>query len=263
MTELVELLQEHERVWRERPLLRRLYHDWFRLLTSRLANVGGPVVELGCGTAHFREVRPDVVETDIVQTPWTDAVVDATSLPYADESVGNLVLLDVFHHIASVSRFLDEADRVLVPGGRVVILDPYCSPASAVAYSRFHQEEVRLDVDPLADDAAVAEGPMHSNLARTTLVFFRDLERFASRWPRLVLVHRRRLAFVLYPLTGGFSRRQLVPAVAYRPLTLLESILRPLGQLLAFRCLVVLQRAPREGSLEAHRCHLQLREADE
>ena len=53
---------------------------------------------------------------------------------------------------------------------------------------------------------------------------------------------RRRFAFVLYPLSGGYSRRPLVPPALYRPLQVLESMLSPLAPLLAFRCFVVLER---------------------
>ena len=80
--ELVETLRDHERAWNERPLLRRIYRDWFALMASRLSDVPGPTVELGAGLARFREVVPDVVETDVEETPWADLVVDAESLPY-------------------------------------------------------------------------------------------------------------------------------------------------------------------------------------
>ena len=65
---------------------------------------------------------------------------------------------------------------------------------------------------------------------------------FTRRWPELRLVRRRRFAFVLYPLSGGYSRRPLVPPGLYRPLQVLETVLSPLAPLLAFRCFVVLER---------------------
>ena len=77
--------------------------------------------------------RAFVVTTDVEPTPWADHVVDAERLPYGDGSLANLVLIDVFHHLADPAGFLDEASRTLAPGGRVVILDPYCSPVSTLA----------------------------------------------------------------------------------------------------------------------------------
>jgi SAM-dependent methyltransferase len=242
LAELEHALQEQERAWNERPLLRALYRDWFRLVASGLSSVPGLAVELGAGIGKLRESAPDVVPTDVAPTRWAGAVVDAEDLPYRDGEVANLVLVDVFHHVARPARFLDEAVRVLARGGRVVILDPYCSPLSTVAYRRFHHERTDLDAEPFEEDRAVADDPLASNQARATLVFFRARDEFERRWPELRIVERRRLALVAYPLSGGFSRRPLVPSALARPLLALERALRTLARLGAFRCFVVLER---------------------
>ena len=124
-----------------------------------------------------------------------------------------------------------------------MILDPYCSPVSTWAYRRFHHERTDLDAPPFGDDEQVAADPMESNQARATLVFFRNADEFRRRWPELRIVERRRLATVLYPLSGGFSRRQLLPSALYRPFTAVETLGRLLAPLIAFRCLIVLERA--------------------
>jgi SAM-dependent methyltransferase len=242
MSVLVDTLREHERIWSQRPLLRRIYGEWFQLVAARLARVPGMTVELGCGGGHFREVVPDVVETDVERTPWADAVVDAERMPYDDGSVANLVLVDVFHHLSSVERFLTEATRVLAAGGRIVVLDGYCSPLSTLAYSRFHQETLNLDADPFRDDSSIAGDPMDANIARTTLVFFRHAHVLEQRWPELTIRERRLLSFVAYPLSGGYSRRQILPTRGYTPAMALERALAPARRLLAFRCLVTIER---------------------
>lgn len=239
---LQETLNEQLRAWEARPLVRRLYLDWFKLLGSRLASVPGASIELGSGIGRFHREFPSIMATDVERTPWAKDVVDAEALPYADGTVSNLVLIDVFHHLGRPARFLDEARRVLVPGGRVLILDPYCSPVSTLAYRRFHHEQTELQAPALDDDEAIAAEPLASNQARTTLVFFRERSAFEARWPELDLVETRRFAFFLYPLSGGFSKRQLVPAFLQRPLRVLERVLTPLAPLAAFRCLVVLER---------------------
>ena len=120
-------------MWRRRPLLRRLYHDWYELVVTHLSTVPGKTVELGAGTAHFKDAFPAAVATDVEPTPWADEVVDAERLPYGDASLANLVLIDVFHHLAHPVRFFDECRRALAVGGRVVMLDPYCSLISTPA----------------------------------------------------------------------------------------------------------------------------------
>ena len=88
----------------------------------------------------------------------------------------------------------------------------------------------------------MAAEALEGNQALPALLFFRRADEFRRRWPELRIVERRRFAFLLYPLSGGFSRRPLVPAGLYRPLAALEALLAPAAPLLAYRCLVVLER---------------------
>jgi SAM-dependent methyltransferase len=240
--DLVDELERQMRAWRARPLVRRLYREWHELIRDRLARVPGSTIELGSGFGALKETIPGAVLTDVERTRWTDVVVDAEDLPYEDGSVANLVLVDVFHHLARPSRFLDEAHRVLAPGGRILILDPYCSPVSTLAYRFFHRERTDLHGEAFGEDVDVAGGPLHSNQARATLIFFRQLDRFRRTWPQLNVVERRRLALLRYPLSGGFAGTPLAPEAMHAPLALVERLLQPLARLLAFRCFVVLER---------------------
>jgi SAM-dependent methyltransferase len=240
---LHEMLVGQDEAWSRRALLRRLYGEWFEEIERRLSAVPGDSVELGSGTGRLREHLPLVVTTDVEPTPWADHVADAERLPFADGSLANLVLVDVFHHLADPARFLDEARRTLAPGGRVLVLDPYCSPVSTLAYRAFHPERTDLSAPAFAVDERRAGDPLASNQARATLVFFRHAEELRRGWPELLLLERRRLALFAYPLSGGFFGRRLAPGAAYRPLMAAERMLAPLAPLLAFRCLVVLERA--------------------
>jgi SAM-dependent methyltransferase len=236
---LAESLREHERAWEARPLLRRIYRDWFELLASRLSRVPGPTIELGSGIGQLRDAVPDLVTTDVESTPWADRVVDAEALPYGDGELANVVMLDVYHHLPRPAAFLDEARRALAPGGRVVMLEPYCSPLSSLAY-RLHHERLELDADGFAESDST--DPLDANLAQTTLAFYRQRDEYGRRWPELPLVEDRLLSLLVYPLSGGFTRRPLLPDAAYRPLSTVERALSALLPLAAFRCLVVLQR---------------------
>jgi SAM-dependent methyltransferase len=240
---LAEALAEQEAAWQQRPLVRRLYHEWFDLIAARLAQVEGPTVELGSGFGALKARLPVIVATDVEATPWADEVADAHELPYADGALANLVAVDVLHHLADPPRFFDEASRTLRSGGRVVAVEPYTSPLSTIAYRLFHHELTDPSVDPFRPDESLAAEALAGNQALPALLFFRGADEFRRRWPQLRLVERRRFSFLLYPLSGGFSRRPLVPAALYRPLAAAEALLAPAAPLLAFRCLVVLERA--------------------
>ena len=235
-----QALQVLRDAWEERPLVRALYHDWYRLIAARLARGGGPTVELGCGIGTFKEFMPEVVATDVEPSPWADEVVDAQRLPYADGSVRNLVLVDVIHHLEDPVACLAEAQRVLAPGGRLVALEPFCSPLAKVAYTRFHEEHLDASVDPFAG-AQSGDDPWDANIALPTLLFWRDLDRLRRELPQLAVVSRERLAWLVYPLSGGFSGRPLLTPRIGSALLRVERAF-PLERLAAFRCLVTLER---------------------
>jgi Methyltransferase domain len=235
-------LELQQAAWERNGLLRSLYRRWFTQIAEQLSTVSGPTVELGSGIGRLRETIPGVTLTDVRATPWTDRVADAQRLPFDDESVANLVLIDVLHHIPHPGRFFEEAQRCLAPGGRIVLLEPYCSPASYRVYRRWHHEATDLEVDPFAAEAQSTDAPLDANQALPTLFFFRRPERFTARWPGLRIVSRRQLAMIAYPLSGGWHRRPLLPQRLLGATVALERLLESLAPLLAFRCLVVLER---------------------
>jgi SAM-dependent methyltransferase len=187
----------------------------------------------------------DAFVSDIVSTPFVHLVCDATRLPFPNGAADNLFMVDVLHHIARPAALFSEIGRVLRPGGRLVMLEPYISLISGLAFRLAHPEPVVMSVDPLPeDDRPVFEGsgPFASNQAIPTLIFFHHEQRFRERFPQL-RIHRRQLdSTVAYPLSGGFSGPCLAPRFAWPVIWTAEALSAPLRRLMAFRLLVTLER---------------------
>jgi SAM-dependent methyltransferase len=239
---------EHRRAWDRNPALRACYARWYAMLRAALpAPALGAAVELGAGPGFAAEFIPDLVLTDVVQAPWHARRVSAEALPYGDGELGALLLFDVLHHVAAPARFFAEATRVLRPGGRLLLFEPYISPLSWLIYHFFHPELVDMAVDPLATADLPAPGerdPFISNQAIPTLLFCRQGARpFAARFPQLAIKRRERLAGFAYPASGGLSYRPLLPMPLWRGLFALENRLPELVfHLFGFRLFVVIER---------------------
>jgi len=178
-----------------------------------------------------------------VRLPWLDAMVDAQHLPFRSKSVSNIVLFDVLHHLENVRYFFDEALRVLVPSGRIVIMDPYVSALSWPIYRFLHPEPMDFGRDPLAIVPPVPQRqPFDANQAVARIVFERSYEQFRHLYPHFAKIAHERLAFFAYPLSGGFDRPSLVPLWSINALLKVERWCRLFGRLLAFRVLVVLEK---------------------
>ncbi len=250
-----DVLDARALAWQRRPVLRDVYHRYFEEMISYLprrddhpAGPFGRVVEIGSGAGNFKSFFSDAIATDIVANPWVDLAADATRLPFADASVDALVMQDVLHHLPHPLEFFREAQRVLSPGGRVILTEPYISPVSRVVYGMVHPEphdmRVKLFGAPGESDppAFAATGAFAANQAVPTVLFYKHQREFHARFPALRLAHRLRRSVLVHPLSGGFSGPVLLPKFSLPLAWLVEDLLLPLAPLLAFRLVVVVEK---------------------
>jgi SAM-dependent methyltransferase len=245
-------LDLQRQAWERKPALRAVYTTWYQRIVDQLSPVG-QTVELGSGAGNFKAFYPEAIASDVMNVgDWLGCVADAQQLPFADESVGNLVLNDVLHHLPRPLEFLRGATRVLKPGGRIILLEPAATPWGRTVLRFFHHEPVDLSEDVLGADGTPPppnEDFMFANQAFGTKLFDHHPEETMKRLPGLEIASIDRTDFVVYPATGGFSYFCLVPARLAQPLQRLESrLLRRTGKVTAMRLLIVLEK--RSGSAD-------------
>ncbi len=241
-----ERLIRRAEIWGRRPLTRDLYGGYYQAIAAARSGVTGKDLEIGSGHGGFGAYRSETITSDIVPCPWLDCVVDATRLPFPDGALANIIMIDVLHHMETPVRVFDEAVRTLAPGGRVIMVEPYVSPVSWWAWKLFVDERCDMRADPFgaaeARHECVPRDPWKANIAIPTQVFFHRLAEFQSRFPQLDVVERRRLDMLVMPLSGGFEKPRLIPMWLVPWAKALERRLLRLQALLAFRCMVVLER---------------------
>lgn len=255
----VAIVDQRAEAWKTRPLLRDVYHDYFNRMRNYFAPAPsatkpyGAIIELGGGSGHFHNFYPDMIVTDILPTRHINLAADAMQLPFRDQSINNIVMLDVLHHIPLPLRFFSEAQRVLQSGGRVIMTEPFISPLSGLCYRFSHLEPVDMDAplfrsqsNPIGEDpvAVIGSGAFASNQAIPTLLFFRYQRLFERRFPQLAIVHRGVHSTMVYPISSGFSKLVLLPRVAAPAAKMLERIFSPLARWMAFRTLIVVEKNP-------------------
>jgi SAM-dependent methyltransferase len=241
----LEHFERHKRAWDANRPLRTLNAELYTRVASELPPPAlGRRIELGSGPGFARQFIPDLELTDLVRAPGHDAEASAEEMPFADGSVGALVLFDVLHHVPSPRKFFAEAVRVLAPGGRIVMCEPYIRPVSYPVYKFLHEEPLDLFADPLAlYDADGARDPFDSNQGIPTLLFGRKRQAFADAFPALSIQRVEYLSGFSLPASGGFSHRPFLPYAVWSLWHRLDMAL-PSGLMrwMAFRMLVVLER---------------------
>ena len=234
----LDVLRRHREIWTRRPELRAVYEEWFRDLLSCVEG-REPVVELGAGPGFLGEFRPGVIATDVHLSPWVDVVADGCALPFRDGSVGAVIMTDVLHHLPHPLDFLREMSRVLRPGGRVAMIEPWISPFSFLVYRYLHHEDCSLRVDVANPFGASAKRALEGNAAIPFLL----VKQVGRRWDSMDLRQARAFVGIPYLATFGFKRTRPLPTFVLRAARSCEWIARPLVKLLATRACLVWEKA--------------------
>ncbi len=230
----------HREIILGKPFLKRLYSDWYRTFIGVCKSVNkGRYLEIGSGGGFLKDLFPEVVTSDILDLPLVDKVFSAEHLPYKENELGCIMMLNVFHHIPRPYLFLKEAQRTLMKGGKIIMIEPASSVLSRFIYKRFHHEP--FDVEGQRE----IEGgnPLsRSNQALPHIYFERDLEWFKKEFPRLRINRIEYHTPFLYALSGGLSRGSMMFDFMYGCFNLLERLLSPFARQLGLFCTIEIEK---------------------
>lgn len=229
-------------MWDRKPVLRIIYDDFYRRIAAACAD--GRTLEIGGGIGNLKQRLGDVISTDVQYAAWLDCVADAHKLPFAAGVMANIVMVDVLHHLEYPTVFFREAERVLRPGGRLVMVEPAITWGSTLFFRLLHQEPVRTSADPLVEgEPDPNRDPYDSNQAIPTLIATRDRDRFHAMFPNLRIARTDWFSFLAYPMSGGFKRWSLIPqGLAPGLLAAERTIEGAIGNFAAFRMMMVIEK---------------------
>jgi SAM-dependent methyltransferase len=215
-----------------KPPVKETYLEWYGRLNADAATVAadGRLLELGSGASFLKELNPEVITSDIDEG-IAERVIDARQLPFDDSSLRAIFITHVFHHIPQVERFLAEAERTLVPGGVISMIEVSHTPFGRFFFSNFHAEPY---VDDARDwDFAQSHAMMDSNQALSWIVFSRDRLEFERRFPTLEVESVHLLPWLGYLLSGGAVGKNLTPSFMVPIVRFMEKVLSPLRPVFA------------------------------
>ena len=237
-------IEKNSEYWNQKPLLRELYGDFYRLVAKNLSKLSeSRIVELGSGLGNIHEVIPSCLRTDLFPNPWIDQIENAYALSFPDETVSDLILTDVFHHLKYPGTALKEFLRVLRKGGRVIMLEPCLSALGLLVYGVLHDEPIAVTQN-IEWEAPVGWSPervdYYAAQGNASRIFLgKDFRHRLGDWQKLETV---RLSAIAYAASGGFSKPQFYPTSALPLIRKLENILNLFPSLFATRLLVILEK---------------------
>ena len=181
-----------------------LYKEWYDIISNSLSEIDGINIELGCGASFIDQVNKSIKKTDIFLNSNTDFKIDAMDIGKNFENkVSNLILVNVFHHISDPELFLKSAEKSLLSGGRIIMIEPSNNYWSRLVYKFVGHET--FDRSQIEWKFASKDPLLDSNQALSWIIFERDYEKFKKLFPMFSLIQKKNMMPFSYLLSGGHS----------------------------------------------------------
>jgi len=185
----------------------KIYSWYSRCL--KVVPAQGMAIEFGAGAGFVKQLIPDIVTSDIIPYSGVDMVLDVQNLALPDRSLKAAFFTNVLHHVPDADKMFEQLSRVLVPKGRILIVDQYPGWPARLIFRYAHHEPF---VPEAKEWKFETSGPLSgANGALAWILFFRDRERFEKKYPGLKIVRIERHTPFYYWLSGGLKSWSLIP----------------------------------------------------
>jgi len=219
---------KHGEIISKKKFLNDLYKEWYDIFVQEIPNLpSGKLLELGSGGGFIKTIEPTIITSDILALPNVDMNFSALEMPFEKDEVSAIFMIDTFHHIPDVEKFLTEAVRVLRNGGRIIMIEPANSIWGRFIYKNFHHEPFEIN----ASWDIPHKGPLSgANGALPWIVFERDKNRLREQFPELKIQSIKYHTPFMYLVSGGVSYRQLAPNFLYVLIRGLDKLLSKISK---------------------------------
>lgn len=114
-----------------------------------LPHVNGRVLDLGAGTAKYKEIIKknaiDYIACDVKKNENINILCDVTNLNFPPESFDTVISTQVFEHIDNPFTVAREIKKVLKTGGNAIITAPFMFPIHADPKDNFRFSKEGLE----------------------------------------------------------------------------------------------------------------------
>jgi len=173
-------------------------------------------IEVGAGTGVSKDFIKSIFfkTTDYANNEWLDVkMIDALNTKFESESLDFIISSNMIHHMPYPILFFEEMNRILKPGGKLIIQEINCSTSMRFLLKLMRHEGYDFTIN-VFDRKLICTDPedlWSANCAIPNLLFD-NLEEFKNKVSDFRVVHTGFSEFFLFINSGGvISKTKYIP----------------------------------------------------
>jgi SAM-dependent methyltransferase len=207
------------------------------------------LLEIGSGAGLSKHFLSHKIErTDIL--PWKQneviGMIDAQSLSYETNRFDGAFCVDVIHHLSDPLKAIEELIRVIKPGSKVVLIEPFVSIMSYPIYKLFHSEKTSWKLKLSEFGNVLSDTPSDGDQGVSKSLFNDRSQKIYTK-KRLSGICEWNIEYfspLSFFATGGLSDPLPTPSRLIKAIIAFESILpRFILKLTASRIVIILRKS--------------------
>ena len=235
---------KNRKIYQNKDLIKIIYNNYYKTIKKNIyISNKSKILEIGSGGGNIKKVIPKCITSDQFKNANIDRIENIYKINFKKNSISNIILIDVFHHLEFPSLALKEIHRILIKNGRIIMIEPAMGLIPRLIYKIFHYEPNGFNLNIKWNDIPEKIPSANQYFAAQSMTwrafFLRELN-LKSKYKIKLVKPFSDFAFLL---SGGYSYNAFYPKFLYSFMKLIDKILTSISiKIFSSRMLVVLEK---------------------
>ena len=236
--------EKNRKAYKEKSLLRLIYKDYYKQIHNQIrTDTLYPSLEIGSGGGNIKEIIPECITTDQFIDNKIDQIENIYNLSFESNSISNIILLDVFHHLEFPRLAINEMYRVLASKGRIIMIEPAMGLIPKIIFKLFHDEPLGLNLKIKWDDTPKKIPDLDEYFAAQSIPWRAFVKKEFKIEDNFKMKLVEPFSDFAYLASGGYSYPSFYPKMIYPLVKSIDRLLSVLSKkIFSARMLIVLEK---------------------
>jgi SAM-dependent methyltransferase len=237
-----KISNKNNKTYIKKKLIRLIYEEYYKTIKENIYNKKNfPIFEFGSGGNNIKKIIPNCIVTENFKAKNVDRVENIYKINCKNNSISNIILIDVFHHLKFPSLALKEISRVLIKNGRLIMIEPAMGLIPRIIYKIFHYEPNGFNIN-IQWNKIPSKIPKPNEYFAAQSLPWRAFVLKELSLKKFQIITIKPFSDFTFLLSGGYSYRNLYSITLYPLIKYIDKILSCLSiKIFSGRMLIILQ----------------------
>jgi len=235
---------KNRKIYQNKDLIKIIYNNYYKKIKKNIYTSNKKkILELGSGGGNIKKVIQNCITSDQFKNENIDRIENIYKINFKKNSISNIILIDVFHHVQFPNLALKEIHRVLIKNGRIIMMEPAMGLIPRIIYKIFHYEpngfNLKINWSGIPKKIPSSNQYFAAQSMPWRAFFLKELN-LKSKYKIKSIRPFSDFAFLL---SGGYSYKALYPKFLYSFIKLIDKMLTCISiKIFSARMLIVLEK---------------------